>query len=63
MARQDWTRDELILALELYFDEPKARGSKSHPPAVHALSDTLNKLPSILQRSGRSFSGTLTESG
>jgi 5-methylcytosine-specific restriction protein A len=39
-----WTRDELILALDLYFREPSARGSKSHP-AVHKLSDLLNRLP------------------
>jgi hypothetical protein len=44
MARQDWTRDELILALDLYFKEPHARGSKSHP-AVHELSEILNSLP------------------
>ena len=39
-----WTRDELILALDLYFREPAARGSKTHP-AVIELSETLNTLP------------------
>ena len=39
-----WTRDELILALDLYFREPSARGSKTHPGVIE-LSDTLNKLP------------------
>ncbi len=40
----DWTRDELILALDLYFREPAARGSKTHP-AVIELSELLNTLP------------------
>lgn len=40
----DWTRDELILALDLYFRVPAARGSKSHP-ACKGLSEILNKLP------------------
>jgi len=44
LAKPDWTRDELILALDLYFREPKARGSKSHP-AVIELSHVLNNLP------------------
>lgn len=44
MARFDWTPDELILALDLYFKEPGAIGSKSHP-AVHELSAVLNNLP------------------
>jgi 5-methylcytosine-specific restriction protein A len=44
MASPAWTRDELILALDLYFREPSARGSKTHP-AVIELSDLLNKLP------------------
>ena len=44
MPNPDWTRDELILALDLYFLEPSARGSKSHP-AVIKLSEVLNKLP------------------
>ena len=40
----NWNRDELILALDVYFREPDARGSKSHP-AVLELSDLLNRLP------------------
>jgi len=39
-----WTRDELILALDLYLHEPAARGSKTHP-AVIELSGVLNRLP------------------
>ena len=31
MSNPKWTRDELILALDLYFKEPTARGSKTHP--------------------------------
>jgi len=44
MGKPDWTREELILALELYFREPSARGSKTHP-AVIELSSVLNTLP------------------
>lgn len=44
MARHDWMRDELILALDLYFREPSARGSKNHPEVI-ALSEVLNRLP------------------
>lgn len=44
MASYNWTRDELILALDLYFKEPSARGSKTHP-AVQELSALLNTLP------------------
>lgn len=40
----NWTRDELILALDLYFREPEARTSKAHP-VVRDLSDVLNALP------------------
>lgn len=40
----DWTRDELILALDLYFREPSAQGNPSHP-AVLRLSDLLRSLP------------------
>jgi 5-methylcytosine-specific restriction protein A len=40
----NWTRDELILALDLYFRVPDARGSKSHPECVK-LSKILNELP------------------
>jgi len=43
MTNPDWTRDELILALDLYFREPKARGSKSHPGCIE-LSQVLNTL-------------------
>ena len=32
--RHNWCRDELILALELYFREPSARGNKSHPEVL-----------------------------
>ena len=39
-----WNRDELILALDVYFREPQARGHKAHP-AVLELSDLLNQLP------------------
>lgn len=44
MRNPPWTRDELILALDLYFTTPAARGSKSHPKVLE-LSDLLNKLP------------------
>ena len=44
MPRQDWTRDELILALDLYFEDPAARGSKTHPGVIE-LSGMLNRLP------------------
>jgi len=44
MANPDWTRDELILALELYFREPSARGSGTHPGCID-LSKVLNALP------------------
>jgi len=43
-ANPDWTRDELILALDLYFRVPAARGSKTHPECVK-LSEILNALP------------------
>ena len=39
-----WTRDELILALELYFKEPSAHGNASHAEVIK-LSDLLNSLP------------------
>lgn len=39
-----WTRDELILALELYFAEPSARGDDTHW-AIQRLSEELNALP------------------
>ena len=44
MRNPTWTRDELILALDLYFTTPAARGSKNHPKVIE-LSDFLNKLP------------------
>ncbi|WP_071778253.1 HNH endonuclease [Cyanobium sp. PCC 7001] len=44
MSKPDWTRDELVLALDLYFREPSARGSKTHP-GVLELSNVLNSLP------------------
>lgn len=43
-SNPDWTRDELVLALDLYFREPSARGSKTHPQCVR-LSKILNSLP------------------
>jgi 5-methylcytosine-specific restriction enzyme A len=39
-----WTRDELILALDLYFRHPPSHISKNHPE-VRKLSDLLNALP------------------
>lgn len=39
-----WTQDELVLALELYFLEPSARGDDTHS-ATQRLSDELNALP------------------
>jgi len=39
-----WTRDELILALDLYFKEPTAHGNASHHSVVE-LSNLLNALP------------------
>lgn len=44
VSNPDWTRDELILALDLYFREPSARGNKTHP-ACRELSGFLNDLP------------------
>jgi 5-methylcytosine-specific restriction enzyme A len=44
MARLNWSRDELILALDLYFKEPAARGNSAHA-RVHDMSDLLNRLP------------------
>ena len=44
MRNPSWTKDELILALDLYFREPSARGSKSHPEVIK-LSNLLNNLP------------------
>lgn len=44
VSRPKWTREELILALDLYFQEPSARGSESHPN-VQDLSEVLRSLP------------------
>lgn len=44
IVNPSWTRDELILALDLYFRVPAARGSKSHPECIK-LSKILNELP------------------
>ena len=46
MARRNppWQRDELILALDLYFRHRPDTISKKHPE-VAALSELLNKLP------------------
>lgn len=40
----NWTRDELILALDLYFREPSARKNSAHSECIR-LSETLNALP------------------
>ena len=44
MPQKTWSRDELILALELFFQEPRARGSATHPRVIE-LSEILNLLP------------------
>ena len=44
MPQKTWSRDELILALELFFQEPRARGSATHPRVIE-LSEILNRLP------------------
>ena len=44
-----WTRDELILALDTYFQQSPSHMSKSHP-MVTSLSDELNGLPSHVRR-------------
>ena len=38
-----WSDDELILALDLYYSEPRAQGNKRHP-AITELSETLRSL-------------------
>jgi 5-methylcytosine-specific restriction enzyme A len=43
-SNPDWARDELILALDLYFRHPPTKGSKNSP-GVAELSDVLNRLP------------------
>jgi 5-methylcytosine-specific restriction enzyme A len=42
--RLDWTREELILALDLYFKDPTTHGNDKHP-AVIELSELLLDLP------------------
>lgn len=44
MRNPNWTKDELILALELYFRDETAIGNKSHPEVIR-LSQILNSLP------------------
>jgi len=44
-----WTRDELILALDLYFRHNPLHISKTHPEVI-ALSDLLNALPIFEER-------------
>ena len=44
MRNPNWTKDELILALELYFRDEAAIGNKSHPEVIR-LSQILNSLP------------------
>ena len=44
MRNPKWTRDELILALDLYFRCPPTKTSKDNPEIVR-LSDLLNSLP------------------
>jgi 5-methylcytosine-specific restriction enzyme A len=44
MRNPKWHRDEIILALDLYFDETKGPIDKSNPQIIE-LSETLNKLP------------------
>jgi 5-methylcytosine-specific restriction protein A len=42
-----WTKDELILALELYLRDRTSIGNKKHPEVLK-LSEALNSLPSII---------------
>ena len=44
MKNPNWTKDELILALELYFRDPTDRGNKKHTEVIN-LSRLLNSLP------------------
>ena len=39
-----WSRDEFVLALDLYFRHPPSQISQSHPEVI-ALSEALNSLP------------------
>lgn len=43
MSKKNWTRDEHILALDLYFREPSARGNRRHAEVVE-LSKLLQRL-------------------
>jgi len=45
MAR--WTRDELLLALNLYFETPFGKQHQKHPPIIE-LSDKLGRTPSAV---------------
>jgi 5-methylcytosine-specific restriction enzyme A len=53
MRNPTWKRDELILALELYFKYPPQTVSQSHPEVV-ALSQLLNQFDIHPERSGLS---------
>jgi len=44
MKNPKWTRDELILALDLYFRCPPNKTNKDNPEII-ALSELLNSLP------------------
>ena len=44
-----WEYDELVLALDLYFRDPRARQSKKHP-AIAELSEVLRALPLPIER-------------
>lgn len=49
-----WERDEVILALELYFREPKSHGVATHPEVIK-LSELLNTLPIHKGRQNEKF--------
>lgn len=44
MKRVDWSREELVLALDLYLREPRSRGNAAHHEVVE-LSELLRTLP------------------
>ena len=50
MRNPKWTRDELILALDLYFRCPPSKTNKDNKDII-ALSDLLNSLPIHPQKS------------
>ena len=60
MKNPNWTKDELILALELFLREKTARGNKNHPEVIK-LSKILNNLPihsgSLQEKNFRNPSG------